>query len=309
MKDILFGYLSSSGTKKILRLIQYVTGSGGTGFATSLIFGRRISSSDEVEMSEHRTDIETHHTLSAKSNSRHRIYALENQSLASMVEVVGVKGTTFSRRTFGVYSSTRTAVPSTGAWRQGDLVLDATKDSYTLGWKCIRSGTFGSLTFTNCITDNGSDVIRGIVPTGLNVGDYIYVSAAFADTTNAKQILLIDTTNSRIVVDDTANANNSGVTVTTTDPVFLTLPGMLSASTTWDPGNMAADGNVVSTTITVTGAAVGDQASASLTTIGANDVLISAHVQAADTVRVILMNKTGGALDIASGTLAVKVWK
>jgi hypothetical protein len=83
----------------------------------------------------------------------------------------------------------------------------------------------------------------------------------------------------------------------------------LTGSITWDPGNMAADGDTVSTTLTVTGAAVGDQVSASLSTIGANNVLISAHVQASDIVRVVLMNKTGGALDIASGTLAVKVWQ
>jgi hypothetical protein len=83
----------------------------------------------------------------------------------------------------------------------------------------------------------------------------------------------------------------------------------LRATATWDPGNMAADGDTVSTTITVTGAVTSDQAIATHDQIGANNVLISAHVQAADTVRVTLMNKTGGALDIASGTLAVKVWK
>lgn len=83
----------------------------------------------------------------------------------------------------------------------------------------------------------------------------------------------------------------------------------LTATATWNPANMAADGNVVSTTITVTGAAVGDVCYASHDQIGANDVLVSAHVQAADTVRVLLQNKTGGALDIASGTLRVLVWK
>lgn len=83
----------------------------------------------------------------------------------------------------------------------------------------------------------------------------------------------------------------------------------LEASATWDPGNMSVDGDVVSTTIAVSGAAVGDQVSATHDQIGANSVFISAHVQAADTVRVTLMNKTGGGLNIASGALAVKVWK
>lgn len=81
----------------------------------------------------------------------------------------------------------------------------------------------------------------------------------------------------------------------------------LSASATWDPANMAADGDTVSTTIAVSGSQTTDFVSASLSSIGANNVLISAHVQAAGTVRVTLMNKTGGALDIGSGTLTVGV--
>lgn len=81
----------------------------------------------------------------------------------------------------------------------------------------------------------------------------------------------------------------------------------LTGSTTWDPASIA-DGAVASTTVTVTGAAVGDRAVASLSTLGANDVLISAHVQATDTVRVVILNKTGGALDLGSGTLNVDVW-
>jgi len=83
---------------------------------------------------------------------------------------------------------------------------------------------------------------------------------------------------------------------------------VLRASATWNPANMV-DTAVTSTTITVTGAAAGDAALASHDQIGANDVLVSAHVQAADTVRVILLNKTGGDLNIASGTLYVTVWK
>lgn len=82
----------------------------------------------------------------------------------------------------------------------------------------------------------------------------------------------------------------------------------LSGSATWDPANMAADGDVVTTNVTVTGAAVGDFVVATFP-IGTNNVLISAHVSAANTVRVVLQNKTGGALDLASGTLAVRVLK
>jgi hypothetical protein len=83
----------------------------------------------------------------------------------------------------------------------------------------------------------------------------------------------------------------------------------LSATATWDPANIAADGSVLSTTVTVAGAAVGDVCYASLSSLGAVNALLSAHVSSANTVTVVLMNKTGGALDVASGTLRVVVTK
>lgn len=82
--------------------------------------------------------------------------------------------------------------------------------------------------------------------------------------------------------------------------------GWATYNVVWDPPNMA-DGAVTSTTIVVAGARTGDPAVASHDQIGANDVMISAHVQAANTVRVILYNRTGGALDIANGNLVVAV--
>jgi hypothetical protein len=82
---------------------------------------------------------------------------------------------------------------------------------------------------------------------------------------------------------------------------------ILSATATWDPASIA-DGDDLSTTITVTGAVAGNPVFASLSTLGTNDVLISAHVQAADTVRVTLLNRSGGAFDAASGTLRVVVF-
>lgn len=87
-----------------------------------------------------------------------------------------------------------------------------------------------------------------------------------------------------------------------------TLKGMLTATTTWDPASIAV-GAVVSTTVTVTGAAIGDVALAQFDLIGTNDVLVSAHVETANTVRVILHNKAGGARDFGNGNLRVWVFK
>lgn len=79
-----------------------------------------------------------------------------------------------------------------------------------------------------------------------------------------------------------------------------------SATATWNPGSIA-DGAVVSTTVSCTPASPGDLVVASHDQLGANDVLLSAHVESSNTVRVVLHNKTGGAFDLASGTLRVMV--
>lgn len=87
-----------------------------------------------------------------------------------------------------------------------------------------------------------------------------------------------------------------------------TLAGLhiLTALKTWDPANIA-DGAQTNTTVTVPGATLGDIAVASFSVAGGvpAGAILSAAVTAADVVTVTLFNKTGGALDLASGTLKV----
>jgi len=73
---------------------------------------------------------------------------------------------------------------------------------------------------------------------------------------------------------------------------------------TYDPPSLA-DGAGTTTTVTVTGAALGDMAQASFS-LATSGITISAWVSAADTVSVRFQNESGGVLDIASGTL--KAW-
>lgn len=82
----------------------------------------------------------------------------------------------------------------------------------------------------------------------------------------------------------------------------------LVATSIWNPSEIAEDA-ITSTTVMVSGAAIGDAVSVGFNTAGANDILLSAHVQAVDTVRVILLNKTGAILNLPNGTLTVHVWK
>lgn len=81
----------------------------------------------------------------------------------------------------------------------------------------------------------------------------------------------------------------------------------LKGEATYDPASLA-DGASATTTVTVTGAELGDFAKASFD----NDlqgVTIAAWVSAADTVSVKFTNNTGGVIDLASGTLAARVEK
>lgn len=94
------------------------------------------------------------------------------------------------------------------------------------------------------------------------------------------------------------------------DEYFNQLPALnayLQGSETKDWGSIA-DGNEETEDLTVTGAALGDYAVATMS-IDVTDLTITASVTAANTVTVVLGNFTGGAIDLGSGTLTVKVFK
>lgn len=108
----------------------------------------------------------------------------------------------------------------------------------------------------------------------------------------------------------------SGVTVTGVSiPVPLAIGSggtpivkVLSGTATWDPPNLV-NGASAAVSVTVTGAAVGDPCFVGHTGTNGYNVLMTAHVQAADTTRVMLLNESGSDVDIASGTLRVVVFK
>lgn len=99
----------------------------------------------------------------------------------------------------------------------------------------------------------------------------------------------------------------SGVTGTTMIGCSGGLATILAGSSTYDPASLV-DGAGATTTVTATGAAVGDFAEASFS----NDlqgITLTAWVSAANTVSVRFQNESGGTLDLASGTLRVRVRK
>lgn len=87
-----------------------------------------------------------------------------------------------------------------------------------------------------------------------------------------------------------------------------TLLDILTATATWDPGNVVA-GRSVSTTISVPGAAVGDTVMCSHSAVGAAGFIVSGLVTSADVVTASISNVTASDGDPASGTLRAVVLK
>lgn len=82
---------------------------------------------------------------------------------------------------------------------------------------------------------------------------------------------------------------------------------ILSASKTYDPPSVADKSASTATTLTVTGAAIGNRCAAGFSH-DLQGLQLNAWVSAANTVSVNLLNLTGGTIDLASGTLSVDVW-
>lgn len=88
---------------------------------------------------------------------------------------------------------------------------------------------------------------------------------------------------------------------------FFLLKSFLNTSVTYNPPNIT-NGSTATTTITVAGAALGDFVIASFS-LALNGIRLYPEVTATDTVTVTFINNTGGDVDLASGTLKVKVIK
>lgn len=101
--------------------------------------------------------------------------------------------------------------------------------------------------------------------------------------------------------------DSSDTTIWTIDPAYASVPGYLTGSATWNPASIA-DGDEEAKEVTVTGAALGDCAIASFS-LDVSDLVLDAQVTGTNTVTCILANNTGGAIDLGSGTVRVKVLK
>ena len=114
-------------------------------------------------------------------------------------------------------------------------------------------------------------------------------------------------TNMRVRWNDLARAATPATGAALVTSIAQGNIGWLSASTTWDPPSIA-NGASTATTLTVGGAALGDAVVASFSN-ALGGLVLGAQVSAANAVEVRLINNSGGAVDLASGTLRVQVLK
>lgn len=77
-----------------------------------------------------------------------------------------------------------------------------------------------------------------------------------------------------------------------------------TGSVSYDPGSLA-DGQGVTTTVTVTGAAPGHFVEVSFS-LDLQGITVTGWVSAANTVSVRFQNETGGPIDLASGTIKAR---
>lgn len=84
------------------------------------------------------------------------------------------------------------------------------------------------------------------------------------------------------------------------------LAGLLTGSATYDAANLI-DAAGVTSTITVTGAALGDFVLGISCSVDLQGITCTAYVSAADTVSFRLQNETAGAIDLASATFRAVV--
>jgi hypothetical protein len=197
-----------------------------------------------------------------------------------------------------------TGIPTAGSFQRGEhLRHPAPFESNISGWVCNTPGTAGTLSSVTGSTTAGTATVTVSSSANLFAGDYITI----VGVTGTKRILNV--TGTTLTIDSNADATVSGAAVAYSAPVFnVEAESNKYGTLTWDPASLASGASVVSPSISISGAAVGDYVVVAAP-YDLQGVMATASVTSSAIVKVTLVNLTGAAVDLASGSWKVKVAK
>jgi hypothetical protein len=145
-------------------------------------------------------------------------------------------------------------------------------------------------------TGNSAALRFNVASTGVCTGNYLDSGTTYA--------LYMNAACPSLRMDDT-NVFVSSASPPVVNPANCGSGYTMSGTAVVDPGNLV-DGDGTTANVTVTGAALGDIATASFS-LDLQGITATAYIASANAARVRLQNETGGAIDLAQGTVTVKV--
>lgn len=159
-----------------------------------------------------------------------------------------------------------------------------------------------------CVMENVIHATSGNVCNLNNVAhpneNVVFAMNRFSDLNSTQTAVFVGTTTNFCEL----NNDPAGGRITEAYSPSCITARALQGSTTWTPGTIVTNA-VSAVNVNVPGAALGDPCLASFDLLGANNVLVSAHVSAANTVRVMLHNREATSVGFSAGTVRVKVFK
>jgi hypothetical protein len=174
-------------------------------------------------------------------------------------------------------------------------------------------GSFADITMTNPLTMAGTVLSSTATLTRLRTAtvDGTDNSALSLFSTGQTGAAIARTRGAGLILYGNEHANTGDVELTAGEAGNVKLLGqnidnIFFGSKTYDPPSTATAASW-QTTVTVTGAVVGDLCKASHSQITTQKWILGAQVSSNDTVTVTGFNNTGGTVDLASGTLRVMV--
>ena len=183
------------------------------------------------------------------------------------------------------------------------------KDGNHTGYYGVAAITFTDAnTFDSAVTTAGNS--RNFAES-VGIGQYVGITqggVTKADTKVIGRVYDVGTSKytTKLVVDKSFNVDTAVISHADAQKPIFSQVGFLSRTQTYDPPSLAANA-IQSTTVTVTGALVGNTVGVSFSqALGASSRMWG-EVTATNTVTVYHQNLTAAALDIASGVLTVKV--